>query len=718
MPHPEIELWAGAECSVVRVGDTYVDQLVRTGHDKRLDDFDRLAALGVRAVRLPVLWERVAPDGLSRADWAWSDEALARVRDLGMRPIVGLVHHGSGPRHTSLLEPSFAEGLEVYARAVARRYPWVQDWTPVNEPLTTARFSALYGHWYPHERSGRSFARALVHECSATRAAMNAIRESVPAARLVQTEDVGTVSSTKALAYQARFENVRRFASLDLLTGRLGRRHALHRYLLECGVDPRTLESFVRAPCPPDIVGLNYYVTSDRFLDHRVHGYPGHVRGGNGHDVYADVEAARVLGAGIQGHSRTIELLWRRYRRPIALTEVHLGCAPEEQARWLSEAWAAAKASRARGADVRAVTVWSAFGAVDWDSLLVLLRGHYEPGLFDVRDGRVRPTALSRVARELAACGESAHPVLATPGWWHRPERLAYPPVGRLRHRGSAVAPPILIIGGHGLLGSAIARVAHERALPVVVVGRAELDVTDFDAVVETLRRIRPWAVVNAASSVRVDETERDEPGCWDVHAYASERLAVACRSGGIRLVSFSSNLVFDGQKTSPYLEDDGVAPLSVYGRAKADGERRVLAILPDALVVRSSAFFGPWDQKNFVTRILAALRARQSVVVSNDLVVSPTYLPDLAHAVLTLLVDGASGIWHLANRGALTYADVARRAARGASVSDAALDLRATTELGLAAPRPRFSALSTKRGAALPSIEEALQRYCEAIAS
>src|ERR671912_1548564 len=115
-----LELWAGVECTVNRVGDEYLDQLERSGHAHRPGDLDRLASLGVRAVRYPVLWERVAPHGLASADWRWPDHRLARLRELGLRPIVGLVHHGSGPRDTGLLDPAFATRLAEFAAAAAR----------------------------------------------------------------------------------------------------------------------------------------------------------------------------------------------------------------------------------------------------------------------------------------------------------------------------------------------------------------------------------------------------------------------------------------------------------------------------------------------------------------------------------------------------------------------------------------------------------------------
>ncbi|MBA3730464.1 MAG: dTDP-4-dehydrorhamnose reductase, partial [Sphingomonas sp.] len=112
-----------------------------------------MAELGIRAVRYPILWETVAPEVPSELDFSWHDPRLERLRELGIKVIGGLVHHGSGPRYTHLLDPDFPDLLASYAARVARRYPWIEAWTPVNEPLTTARFSCLYGHWYPHQRS-------------------------------------------------------------------------------------------------------------------------------------------------------------------------------------------------------------------------------------------------------------------------------------------------------------------------------------------------------------------------------------------------------------------------------------------------------------------------------------------------------------------------------------------------------------------------------------
>lgn len=135
---PIVELWAGIECTVNRVGDRFFDQLERNGHYSRTEDLEQFAALGVKAIRYPVVWERIAPGGIDCADWSWTDDRLNRLRELDIRPIAGLVHHGSGPASTSLIDPQFGEKLAQFARAVATRYPWIDAYTPINEPLTTA----------------------------------------------------------------------------------------------------------------------------------------------------------------------------------------------------------------------------------------------------------------------------------------------------------------------------------------------------------------------------------------------------------------------------------------------------------------------------------------------------------------------------------------------------------------------------------------------------
>ena len=724
---PPLEVWAGVECTVNRVGDQYFDQLERNGHASRIDDLDLFAELGVRAIRYPVLWERTAPNGEMSADWSWADERLERLRELGIRPIVGLVHHGSGPRHTSLIDPAFPEELAKFARAVAERYPWVENYTPVNEPLTTARFSGMYGHWYPHGQDGLTFARALLTECRATVLSMRAIREVNPAAQLVQTEDLGKTHSTPLLAYQAEFENERRWLSFDLLCGRLNRSTPIWTHLRDLGVDEAELNWFLENPCPPDVLGINHYLTSERFLDERTEHYPACSHGGNGVHNYADVEAVRVCAEGTAGPRALMKETWERYGLPFAVTEVHLGCTREEQLRWLKEVWDGAVSLRHEGVDVRAVTAWSLLGAYDWNSLVTRAEGYYEPGVFDLRGPRPRPTAIARMIRDLATGQLPDHPVLDTPGWWHRPERLLYPSVscrsndlgkeqfldfGKTEINNPKSRRPLAIIGARGTLGRAFARLCDLRGIQYHLLTRQEMDITDPVSVDAALTQLNPWAVVNAAGYVRVDDAEREPDACLRVNAQGPAILAASCARQGVPLLTFSSDLVFDGACTTPYVESNAVAPLNVYGRSKVEAEVRVLKAHPCALVIRTSAFFGPWDEYNFVTIALRHLAAGQTFVAAEDGVVSPTYVPDLVNTSLDLLIDGECGLWHLANKSAIAWAELARLAASIAGVDASRVEARPTRELGFTAPRPTYSVLGSERGMLLPSLDDAISRY------
>ena len=423
-PKP-LELWGGIEGSVIRVGGIWRDQVRETGHHRRPKDLDRIAASGIRTVRYPVLWERCAP-GPAYAGWRWHDRRLGQMRRLGIDPIVGLIHHGSGPAGTNPLDPAWMDGLASHAAAVAARYPWVRRWTPVNEPLTTARFAAAYGHWFPHTTDCGSFHRMLFIQCRAVLLSMRAIRKHIPDAQLVQTEDIGQVFATPPLQHQADHDNARRWLSLDLLCGRVDRSHPGWDAFIGIGAFPDEIEDFAGGEARPDILGVNHYVTSDRFLDHRTQRYPASLHGSNGRDSYVDTEAARVdLPLHLTGWEPRLREVWRRYRLPIAVTEAHLACVDDrEPVRWLMEAWRAAQALRAEGADIRAVTAWSLFGACDWDSMVREDRGHYEPGVWDVSAATPEPTRLADAVASLARTGDYRHPILDELGWWRRPDRV------------------------------------------------------------------------------------------------------------------------------------------------------------------------------------------------------------------------------------------------------------------------------------------------------
>lgn len=420
----DLALWGGLECSVVRIGDAWRDQIRETGHHDRDGDLALVRALGIRTLRFPVLWERCTPGEPRSCGWDWHDRQMRQMGEFGISPIVGLLHHGSGPQGTNLLHPQFAQGLAAHAGRVADRYPHVEWWTPVNEPLTTARFSCLYGHWHPHLQDEGAFFRALVNQCHAALLSMRAIRARVPHARFVHTEDFGHTFSTPRMRFQAHHENERSWLSLDLLCGRLDRGHPWRDRLEEAGVDPTILDELATGEARPDLIGVNHYVTSERFLDHRQHLYPAHLQAAVG---YTNTEAARVFlpRAAATGWTARLRDVWRRYGLPMAITEAHLGCNdPAEQLRWLMQAWTAALTLRAEGAQIRAVTAWALFGLVDWDSMLREHRNHYEPGVFDAAHLEPRPTLLAEAVSSLAQTGTFAHPALLQSGWWERDDRV------------------------------------------------------------------------------------------------------------------------------------------------------------------------------------------------------------------------------------------------------------------------------------------------------
>jgi len=702
---PPLALWGGIECTVARIGDVFRNQARETGHADRIEDLDTIAGLGIRTVRYPVLWETISPDHPAQTEWGWHDARLQRLRELGITPIAGLVHHGSGPRYTSLLDPLFPEMLAEHARRVAVRYPWLTQFTPVNEPLTTARFSGLYGHWYPHGHSTAIFMQALVTQCRAIVLSMQAIRTVTPGAQLIQTEDLGKTFSTPAMHYQAEHDNQRRWLGFDLLCGRVDENHPWYQHFLEAGIDPKTLAFFPENICAPDVIGINHYLTSERFLDHRYEKYSEQHQANNGREAYADVEAVRIdFPEPCTGPRARLMEAWERYRLPLAVTEAHHGCSRDEQLRWLVEVWQAANAVREQGADVRAVTVWSLFGCVDWNTLLTCENNFYESGVFDARCQPPRPTALATAMQALAATGKFDHPVLDRLGWWHRDERYYHAPASPSASK-PGTPRRIAIAGATGTLGKAFARICTHRGLDYDLLTRSDMDITDTASVEAALARYRPWAVVNAAGYVRVDQAEQEAGRCFRENATGAETLARACARLGIPYVTFSSDLVFDGSLGRAYVESDLVCPTGIYGSSKAAAERLVADAWPHALVIRTSAFFGPWDRYNFVHGVVENLGAGRTVEASGRTMVSPTYVPDLVHAALDLLIDGASGVWHLANQGLVSWHELALQVADAARIDTRGL-VRADHG------EHCVTALTSERGLILPPLDEAIQRY------
>jgi dTDP-4-dehydrorhamnose reductase len=198
------------------------------------------------------------------------------------------------------------------------------------------------------------------------------------------------------------------------------------------------------------------------------------------------------------------------------------------------------------------------------------------------------------------------------------------------------------------------------------------------------------------------------------VNGIGPENMARACSEREIPFVTFSSDQVFDGVKGGLYVEGDRTNPLNIYGTSKAEAERRVLALGSQALIVRTAAFFSPYDPHNFAVALMQALRAGREFPAARDQFVSPTYVPDLVDAVLDLLIDGETGIWHLTNAGRVSWAQFAALVAQRARLDRKSIRRVPGAALGMRAPRPADVALHSGRGQVLPPLEHAISRFVD----
>lgn len=706
-PYYRPEVWGRIECTINRVRDEFRDQLQESGHYDRNGDIENIAALHISKLRYPILWERHQPVEGGSINWDWITTQLETLRQHRIDPIAGLLHHGSGPAYTNLIDPDFPNKLSHYAAQVAEQFPWITYYTPVNEPLTTARFSGLYGLWYPHHRSERDFFQMLLHQLKAVVLSMQAIRKINASAQLVQTEDLGKTYSSPILKYQSNFENERRWLTNDFLSGKVDRQHYFWKYLLRLGIEEKDLAYFQEHICTPDIIGYNYYVTSERYLDHRLHDYPSHLHGGNGRHVYVDTEAVRKNQQ--DGLPAMLKESWHRYRLPLAITECHLNCTREQQLRWFKETWDHCCRLKKEDVDIKAVTAWSLLGAYDWNSLLTERNKHYESGVFSIQENGLRPTAMGKMIRHLSTSGHYQHPALEGKGWWNDPAERAFEVKPQIVRR---MKKPVLILGSHGTLGAAFCRICKERDLLYYGLSHAETNILDPKAVLAAIDKHKPWAIINAAGYVRVDDAELNPDVCFALNTYAPAFIAQLCEQKGIQFMTFSSDLVFNGIKEIPYVESDQVEPLNVYGASKAKAEKLIADANPGALIIRSSAFFGPWDQYNFAHNVLQTLKNQNTCDVPDDLVVSPTYVPDLVNVSLDLLIDEEKSIWHLATDGCLSWKEFARDVAARAGYNSRLLNSKSSHEMNWRAKRPIYSVLQSGKGIKLPSIEKALDRY------
>jgi dTDP-4-dehydrorhamnose reductase len=271
-----------------------------------------------------------------------------------------------------------------------------------------------------------------------------------------------------------------------------------------------------------------------------------------------------------------------------------------------------------------------------------------------------------------------------------------------------------MVLGASGLLGKVLMR--EWTRDEVVGLASRDLDIRDADKVQEVLHKARPEWIVLAAAYTNVDDCESHPELAMAVNRDGPVNVAQAAKRIGAKLLFISSDYVFDGKKTSPYETEDPRNPQSAYGRSKAEAEVRLLEVLPECCIARTSWLFGP-DGKCFPDTILKLAANRPTLDVVDDQRGCPTYSVDLSRAIIGLCRNHARGIVHVTNASDCSWFEFAREIVKGGGF---ATEVRPVSSQQMArpAPRPAYSVLSPKSlreyGITMPTWQDALQRYLQ----
>jgi dTDP-4-dehydrorhamnose reductase len=277
----------------------------------------------------------------------------------------------------------------------------------------------------------------------------------------------------------------------------------------------------------------------------------------------------------------------------------------------------------------------------------------------------------------------------------------------------------IAIIGANGRLGAALVR-EYARDFEVASFARREIDLSKLDQVRTGLSKIEFDLLINCAALTNVDYCESHREEAVLVNAEAPRLLAETANGKSAKLVHFSTDYVFDGRKTDPYVEEDKAVPLSVYGESKLEGERRVLEVSSQHLVVRLSWVFGP-DKPSFIDQIIQRARENDLVTAVADKFSAPTYTIDVASWLRLAIDKSANGILHLANNGGCSWQEWAQYAIDVCRSLGIPLKAERIGAVSLAdmknfvAQRPVQTVLSTAKFAALTGVKP--RHWREAVA-
>jgi beta-glucosidase len=386
-----------------RTGRTLDEYELCRHYDRWQEDCALIAGLGVRQARYGIPWHRIQPQR-DRWDFTWADAPLERLLELGVEPIVDLVHYGLPPwLEGAWTDPRLPEAMAEYAMRVAERFAGrIRWWTPVNEPRITAWYCGRLGWWPPYDHGWRGFVRVMLGVCrgivmschALTAVDRDNVHAHVDATDLYQAGD-------PSLAGEAAFRQELVFLALDLISGRVEPGHALYGWLLRHGATHADLDWFAERAVRIDLVGINLYpLFTGKTL----------VRGVGGVRVRMPYAPATII-------DRLTALYAERYGRPVWISETASLGPVAKRRRWLDDSLAAVRRTRAAGLPLVGYTWWPLFALVTWgfrQGSLPPERYLRQMGLYDCDAGFARiATPLVDAYRALVAAGapnaEAAH---------------------------------------------------------------------------------------------------------------------------------------------------------------------------------------------------------------------------------------------------------------------------------------------------------------------
>lgn len=387
---------------------------------------------------------------------------------------------------------------------------------------------------------------------------------------------------------------------------------------------------------------------------------------------------------GIEARLREV---WNRYRTTIAVTEVHHGCSRDEQLRWFSEVWKTALRLRKEHVDLKAVTIWSMFGVVDWNTLLTSKAGHYEPGAFDIRTGEPRPTALAAAAKKICRNGDFDHPVLDTPGWWHRPDHYYRPQ--KCEPNAIKQERKVLLIAAQDESRAGLVNVLRHRGLHFTSISPTDRRLLRPLSLSHFLKENDIWAIVCFASSLA-------EP--------LIKPMAIIGREAGSQMLVLRG--VDDRLVTGC---EESYAPDAILGAGSQRPSRVTAADPGSPLIICGPEWFGTGNARNRILEIIAASKRGQVVQLCTETRATATYMPDLFHAGLDLLIDGATDRWWLANSSDLSWFEFGQRLVEQVGLDRALIIPKEPSAPSRAQPSPAHQSL-------MPDLMNAAERYFRAI--